>query len=96
MRLVLPASTVERVTARVKVDAGATDPRGYLVDWALIDPDTQTPAPGDWQSAAWQVAGPPYVAEALVTGTVGTFRFWLRIHAGAELPVRAVGIIEFV
>ena len=96
MRLILPASTVERVQVHVRVDKGATNPTGFTVDYALVAPAVTTPAPGDWLPASWAAGGPPYLAQATLTGSVGTFRFWLRVHAGAELPVRAVGIIEFV
>lgn len=93
-RIVLPAATVERLTAQVSLDKGKTDPRIYAVHYALTDFDVATPA--SWTAATWQSTGPPYVAQALVTGTVGAFKFWVRVTTPDEAAIRAVGIVEFV
>lgn len=92
MRLRLPAGTVEKLEARVRVDGGLTDPSFATVEYALVATSLATPAPSDWQPATWAAGGR---AQALVTGVAGTYRFWLRITAGAETVIRRVGIVEF-
>ena len=93
-RLRLPLGSVEKVTARVRMDEDDSDPTAFTIEWALTATDAETPASGDWEDGAWLAGGPPYRMEALITVADGAFAFWLRISGSGETVLRRVGIIE--
>jgi hypothetical protein len=97
MRLELPAGTVEKLRARIRLDRDTTDPTVATVAYQLVDPAVSlTAASPGWTAMSWVAGGPPYYTEALVTGVAGAFRFWVRITLASEVVLRRVGIVEFV
>lgn len=90
----LPAGTEEFLRARIRVQRDAIDPTTYTVQFALIGRN-EMPEVLDWQAAAWEVGGPPYIAQSLYVGVAGSYRLWVEVTTPDEIVLRDAGLVEF-
>ncbi len=102
----IPADSLEyvRVQVQARVAGTAYDPTSDTVELAF-KPGTTPPDEADWHTGSWETdtstGTPTYRAMCLVGPSAveldpDTWRVWVRVDSGDEVPVRPAGYIKIV
>jgi len=101
MSLVVQSPSKEYIRARVTAtEAGSTvDPTALSASFAFVSDGSD---PSSWTAGVWETDNGRHYARIIVGGTgtgateelaEGTYRVWVKVQSGTEVPVDEVGTL---